>query len=336
MGKHSEENPKTKSKALKIFLRILLVILIIIVILAGIAAGLVADKLGKINVEEIDKTAIGISEETKEELSGYRNIALFGVDSRADDYGVGNRSDCIMIASMNQKTNDIKIISVYRDTYMQVEEKGKDKLDKVTHAYAFGKAPLALSAINKNLDLDITEYVTIDFDSVINIVDAMGGVEITVTSAEAGQIPGISGAGTYNLTGTQALAYGRIRKIDTDYARTERMRNVVIKVFEKAKKLSLTQLNSLIDQLLPEVTTNISQTEILSYASKIGGYNVTDSFGWPYEVRGYNGVVWYAAPVNLEANVKKLHEQLFENEEYEVSETVKEISQSIINKTGYR
>ena len=95
MGKHSEEKPKTKSKALKIFLRILLAILIIIVILAGVAAGLVANKLGKINIEEIDKTAIGISEETKEELSGYRNIALFGVDSRADDYGVGNRRSMV-------------------------------------------------------------------------------------------------------------------------------------------------------------------------------------------------------------------------------------------------
>ena len=113
MGKHSEEKPKTKSKALKIFLRIILVILIIIVILAGIAAGLVADKLGKINVEEIDKTAIGISEETKEELSGYRNIALLGIDSRADDYGLGNRSDCIIIASMDQKSFKIFLILDY-------------------------------------------------------------------------------------------------------------------------------------------------------------------------------------------------------------------------------
>ena len=169
---------------LKIFLRVLLVILIIIVILAGIAAGLVAEKLGKINVEEIDKTAIGISEETKEELSGYRNIALFGVDSRADDYGVGNRSDCIMIASMNQKTNDIKIISVYRDTYMQVEEKGKDKLDKVTHAYAYGGPQGALKALNTNLDLNISEYVTANFDAVIAAVDAVGGVTIDVDISE--------------------------------------------------------------------------------------------------------------------------------------------------------
>ena len=318
---------------MKKFLKFLgIFLLIIIIACVATAVVFVKTKLNKINYENVTANDIEINDGVEEVLKGYTNIALLGLDAQ-DATFTNSRSDCIMIISINNDTKEVKIASVYRDTYLNIDGHG---LDKVTHAYAFGKAPLALSAINKNLDLDITEYITIDFDSVINIVDAMGGVEITVTSAEAGQIPGISGAGTYNLTGTQALAYGRIRKIDTDYARTERMRNVVIKVFEKAKKLSLTQLNSLIDQLLPEVTTNISQTEILSYASKIGGYNVTDSFGWPYEVRGYNGVVWYAAPVNLEANVKKLHEQLFENEEYEVSETVKEISQSIINKTGYR
>ena len=318
---------------MKKFLKFLgIFLLIIIIACVATAVVFVKTKLNKINYENVTANDIEINDGVEEVLKGYTNIALLGLDAQ-DATFTNSRSDCIMIISINNDTKEVKIASVYRDTYLNIDGHG---LDKVTHAYAFGKAPLALSAINKNLDLDITEYITIDFDSVINIVDAMGGVEITVTSAEAGQIPGISGAGTYNLTGTQALAYGRIRKIDTDYARTERMRNVVIKVFEKAKKLSLTQLNSLIDQLLPEVTTNISQTEILSYASKIGGYNVTDSFGWPYEVRGYNGVAWYAAPVNLEANVKKLHEQLFENEEYEVSETVKEISQSIINKTGYR
>lgn len=318
---------------MKKFLKFLgIFLLIIIIACVATAVVFVKTKLNKINYENVTANEIEINDGVEEVLKGYTNIALLGLDAQ-DATFTNSRSDCIMIISINNDTKEVKIASVYRDTYLNIDGHG---LDKVTHAYAFGKAPLALSAINKNLDLDITEYVTIDFDSVINIVDAMGGVEITVTSAEAGQIPGISGAGTYNLTGRQALAYGRIRKIDTDYARTERMRNVVIKVFEKAKKLSLTQLNSLIDQLLPEVTTNISQTEILSYASKIGGYNVTDSFGWPYEVRGYNGVAWYAAPVNLEANVKKLHEQLFENEEYEVSETVKEISQSIINKTGYR
>lgn len=315
------------------FLKIVIIILIII-ILIGIASAAIflKSKLNKINYENVTANEIEINDGVEEVLTGYTNIALLGLDTQ-DDTFTNSRSDCIMIISINNDTKKVKIASVYRDTYLNIEGHG---LDKVTHAYAFGKAPLALSTINTNLDLDITKYVTIDFNSVIKIVDAIGGVEITVTSAEASQIPGVNGAGTYNLTGTQSLAYGRIRKIDSDYVRTERMRTVLIKVFEKAQSLSLTQLNSLIDKLLPEVTTNITQTEILSYTSKINQYNVSDNFGWPYNVKGYTGAAWYAAPVTLEANVKQLHEQLFENEEYEVSETVRGISQNIINKTGYR
>ncbi len=318
---------------MKKFLKILLIVLLVIII--GIIAAVVIflkTKLNKINYENVTANDIEINEGVEEVLTGYTNIALLGLDAQ-DATFTNSRSDCIMIISINNDTKEVKIVSVYRDTYLNIEGYG---LDKITHAYAYGKAPLALSAINTNLDLDITKYVTIDFDSVINIVDAIGGVEITLTSAEASQVTGINGAGTYNLTGTQALEYGRIRKIDSDYARTERMRTVVIKVFEKVKGLSYLELNTLIDKLLPEVTTNITQKEILSYASKIAQYSVTDNFGWPYEVRGYTGTAWYAAPVTLEQNVKQLHEQLFTNEVYEVSETVKSISQRIIDRTGYR
>ena len=318
---------------MKKFLKILFIFLLIVIIACvATVAIFLRSKLNKINYEEVTANEIEINEGVEEVLTGYTNIALLGLDVQ-DATFKNSRSDCIMIISINNDTKEVKIVSVYRDTYLQIEGYG---LDKVNHSYAYGKAPLALSTINTNLDLDITKYVTIDFDSVINIVDAIGGVEITLTQAEANIIPGINGAGTYNLTGKQALAYGRIRKIDTDYARTERMRNVVIKVFEKVKALSLTQINSLIDELLPEVTTNVTQAEILSYATKMANYKVTDSFGWPYEVRGYTGAAWYAAPVTLEQNVKQLHEDLFENEEYQVSEKVKEISQNIINKTGYR
>lgn len=316
----------------KILKFLLIFLLIAIVACVATAVIFVKSKLNKINYENVTANDIEINEGVEEVLTGYTNIALLGLDTR-DNTFENSRSDCIMIISINNDTKEVKIASVYRDTYLNIEGHG---LDKVTHAYAYEKAPLALSTINTNLDLDITKYVTINFESVISVVDAIGGVEVTLTRAEASQVPGTKGAGTYNLTGTQALAYGRIRKIDSDYARTERMRTVLIKVFEKAKTLSLAQLNSLIDKLLPEVKTNISQTEILSYASKMSGYNVTDSFGWPYEVRGYSGTIWYAAPVTLEENVKQLHEQLFSNEEYEVSETVKKTSQNIINKTGYR
>jgi len=352
MGKHSEEKPKTKSKALKIFLRILLAILIIIVILAGVAAGLVANKLGKINIEEIDKTAIGISEETKEELSGYRNIALLGIDSRADDYGLGNRSDCIIIASMDQKTKNIKLLSVYRDTYMQVEEHGKQVLDKVTHAYSYGGAQNTLKSLNTNLDLNISEYVTVNFDAVIAAVDAMDGVTIDIDSSELKYIndyidatsktsgiksSNIAKTGKQKLDGVQAVAYSRIRyTAGGDYKRTERMRTVIEAMLSKAKTLSVGQLNKLVDTILPRVSTNISATEILGLIPSIASFNITDSLGWPYETKGITLDRWYGVPVTLESNVEQLHKEVFGQADYTVNDTIKSISNQIIKKTNYK
>lgn len=352
MGKHSEEEPKKKSKALKVFLIILLIILIIVVILAGIAAGFVASKLGKINVEEIDKTAIGISEETKEELSGYRNIALLGIDSRADDYGLGNRSDCIIIASMDQKTKNIKLLSVYRDTYMQVEEHGKQVLDKVTHAYSYGGAQNTLKSLNTNLDLNISEYLTVNFDAVIAAVDAMDGVTIDIDSSELKYIndyidatskssgiksSSITKAGKQKLDGVQAVAYSRIRyTAGGDYKRTERMRTVIEAMLSKAKTLSVGQLNKLVDTILPRVSTNISATEILGLVPSIASFNITDSLGWPYETKGITLDRWYGVPVTLESNVEQLHKEVFGQADYTVNDTIKNISDQIIKKTNYK
>lgn len=350
MGKHSEE--KKKSSALKIIGRIFLTILILIVILAGVGVGYVYTKLGKMTVEEIDETAIGITEETQERLSGYRNIALLGIDSRADDYGLGNRSDCIIIASLNQKTKDIQLISVYRDTYMQLENKGKTMLDKVTHAYSYGGAQNTLKALNTNLDLNITEYVTVNFDAVIAAVDAMNGVTIDIDSSElkyindyidaTSQSSGIKSShvtktGKQTLDGVQAVAYSRIRyTAGGDYKRTERMRTVIEAMLTKAKTLSIGQLNKLVDTILPRVSTNIKSTEILALAPSIASFNITESMGWPYETQGITLDRWYGVPVTLESNVEKLHKEAFGQSDYVVSDTIKDISNQIVKKTGYK
>lgn len=318
---------------MKKFLKIFGISITSIILLAIILAVVyVKVMLNKINYEKLSREQITMNEGVAETLTGYRNIVILGLDAR-DNTFENSRSDCIIIVSINKDTKDIKLVSIYRDSYLQIEDYG---LDKINHAYAYGRAQLAINSINKNLDLNITEYVTINFDSVINIVDAIGGVEIYVTDAEATQIPEIYSGGTYNLNGKQALAYGRIRKIDSDYARTERMRHVIEKVFEKAQKMDVLTLNNLVNELLPSVYTNITQTEILKMVPKINDYKIVTSIGWPYEVRGITLNAWYGVPVTLETNVKQLHTELFEDEEYEVSETVKEISQKIINKTGYR
>lgn len=352
MGKHTEG--KKKNKVLKIFLRILLILVVLIVIFAGIAVGYITNKLGKLNVEEIDETAIGIDEVTKDRLSGFRNIALLAIDSRADDYGVGNRSDGIIIASLNEKTKQIKLISVYRDTYMQMEKKGKTIFDKITHAYAYGGAQNTLKALNINLDLNISEYVTVNFDAVISAVDAMGGITINVDSSEIEYINKyindyiaessnrldveptlITKTGSQTLSGVQAVAYSRVRyTAGGDYKRSERMRTVIEAMLTKAKTLSIGQLNNLVDTILPRISTNISGTEILSLLPSIASYDIVDSEGWPYKTEGVTIDKWYGVPVTLESNVLQLHQEVFGQTDYVVDDTVKEISQQIINKTG--
>ena len=338
-------------KGLKIFLRILLVILIII--LAVIAGGYsyFETKISKLQTENINKNDVGISDLTLQDLKGYRNIALLGIDSRADDYDIGNRSDCIIIASMNEKTGETNLVSVYRDTYIYVTENGNKKLDKITHAYSYGGPQNTLKSLNEAIDLNITEYVNVNFDAVITAVDALGGVNINIDSSELQYINGyidatsqssgiksshITTAGTHKLDGVQAVAYSRIRyTAGGDYKRTERMRTVLEAMLTKMKTLSISQLNSFADTILPRIKTNISSGEIFSLIPKLASIKVKQSIGWPYNVKGITLDRWYGVPVTLESNVVKLHQEIFEQSDYTAPDTVKEMSNAIIKKTGY-
>lgn len=336
----------TKKKVIKVLLGILITLLIIIIAAGGTAFWYVQDKIGKMQQVKIDESQISVSE--NENLTGYRNIAIFGVDSRADDYGKGNRSDCIIIASINNKTHDVKLISVYRDTYVQIEGHG---LDKITHAYSYGEAPLAIKTLNTNLDLNIKEFVTVNFDSVSDAVDALGGIKMNITSAEVKYINGyidetskvtgktskhITSAGTYTLDGVQAVAYSRIRyTAGGDYKRTERMRDVITAMIAKLKTKSVSEINRIADLILPKVYTNLSTADLISMVPSLSSFNVGESIGWPYETKGITLDRWYGVPVTLESNVKQLHKEAFEDENYEVPSNVKTISNKIVNKTGY-
>ena len=347
----AEYKIKKKNKGLKIFFRVLIVIIVIILGIAIAGYSFVHNKLSKMKTEYIDKTAIGISEEAKDSLKGYRNIALLGIDSRADDYGTGNRSDCIIIASINEKTKEVKLLSVYRDTYVYVTENGNKKLDKITHAYSYGGAQNTLKSLNEALDLNITEYVTVNFDAVIAAVNALNGVEIDITSEElkyindyidaTSQSSGIksshlSKAGRQTVDGVQAVAYSRIRyTAGGDYKRTERMRTVVTAMAKKAKTLSIGQLNKLADEILPRVSKNIENNDIIALIPSALSFDIIESLGWPYNVKGITTTAWYGVPVTLESNVIRLHKELFGQEDYKVSETVKEMNDAIIKKTGY-
>lgn len=350
MGSHEYNNEK-KSKIKKIILISLLAILIIAFMLIAVGYWYIMDKLNKTEYVEIPVEEIEINEGVEEKLEKYRSIALLGIDARRQDtYAAGSRSDCIIIATINEDTNEVKLTSIYRDTYLKITG---HSLDKVTHAYAYGGPALALSTLNTNLDLNITEFVAVNFEAVADIVNSLGGINVNITSSELNYIndyidgtesyTGISSnhitkAGMQRIDGVQAVAYCRIRYTSGgDYKRTERMRTIIDACLAKAKTLSIVKLNSAADTILGKIETNISSGEILSLLPKLATYQITDSIGWPYEVKGakINGI-YYSAPVNLEECVKQLHQELFGEEDYEVSETVKEISDSIIKKTGYR
>lgn len=325
---------KKKGKGLKTFGKVVLILVILLGIIVGGAFWYVHDKLSKIQQINLDEEDLGVSSEAEKSLSNFRNIAIFGIDSRADTYSKGNRSDCIIIASMNNTTKEVKLVSVYRDTYVNIEGHG---LDKITHAYSYGEAPLAISTLNTNLDLNIKEFITVNFNAVKDIVDKIGGISMQITSEEVSHIGGITKAGRYNLKGEQALAYARIRYASGgDYKRTERMRDVLTAVLNKIKSLNIGQLNSFIDFVLPKVYTNISSGEIFAMIPSLTSVKITNSIGWPYETKGITLDRWYGVPVTLENNVTKLHQEVFDETNYIPSDTVKEISNNIVKKTGYK
>ena len=346
-GKKYKKNTKKKNKKKKIILKIFVILLVILVILAGIAAGYVVSKFSLINHENIDKSEIEVNEGVGEQ-HGYKNILLLGVDSRSNSY-TNTLSDSIMVVSINHDTKNVKIASVYRDSYL----KFGNKFDKVTHAFMNGGAKASLSAINTNLDLNLTEYVAINFNVVVDVVDAVGGIDMEITSEEAKYInpyitelnnvtghksAKITKAGEYHLDGVQAVAYARIRyTAGGDYKRTERQRDVLNLVFQKVKTMNIAELNKLADVVLKEISTNMSTKEILGLVAQVSSFDIEETTGWPFDIKGYQPAdVWYGAPVNLEKQVSELHEFLFDEEEYEPSTTVKNISNELIRKTGYK
>ena len=310
-------------------------------------------KFGKLNTKSLDTSNIIInpgvtSQDNASKLSGYRNIALFGVDSRTGDLESGTNSDTIMIASINNDTKEIKLVSVYRDTYLDTT---LGYYTKATEVYGAGGAQASVNMLNKNLDLDIVDYVTVDFNAVAAAVDAVGGIDLTIEEDEVGflndylvetsQVLGIDsyenipGPGTYHVDGLHALAYCRIRYTDgNDFKRTERQRTVLMKVMEAAKSADVFKLNALIDKLFPMVYTSLSPTEILGLAKDALSYSIGETKGFPFNLANYNADKSYVAPVNLAQNVSELHSFLFNDTTYVPSDTVQEISNNIIYETG--
>ena len=223
----------------------------------------------------------------------------------------------------------------------------------MTHAFAYGGPERTINTLNRNLDLNITEFAALNFKTVAKVVDSVGGIDIDIKDDEISQMNTylpetarylksdfeyITEAGKQHLDGVQAVTYSRIRHTEGgDYRRTERMRTVLTAVFKEVKKMSFGELNKMMDDVLPEVSSNIDSMDIIPLMLKMYKMDIKDSIGWPYDKEGYisSSQVWYAAPVTLESNVTKLHEDAFGQSGYVPSDRVREISGSISYTTGY-
>ena len=264
----------------------------LVLCLAASGVIFVAAKLGKLDTEEIDAADIQVNKEAEETGEGYTNVALFGIDSRSGELEKGTRTDCIIVASLNNKTKEVRMSSVYRDTLLDIKD---GHLQKCNAAYSFGGPTQAINMLNKNLDLDIEKFATVDFAAISETIDLLGGLDINVKKEEIQYLNKFVGEtarvakkkakkvtkpGKQHLNGVQATTYARIRSTaGGDFTRTERQRLVIQKIVEKAQKSDFATINKIIDKLLPTIKTNFSAAEILSYAKDFTKYKIGASSG---------------------------------------------------------
>lgn len=356
-GRHRAIKKSGKKPRLSRWQKVFVGVVIFLLCLLSAAVVYVYAKWSKVDKTDIKPEDIVINEEVQmnKELDlgeGYTNVALFGVDSRDGSLGEGNRTDCIIIASLNNETKEIKMVSVYRDTLLDLSE---GTYQKCNAAYSYGGPVLAINMLNMNLDLDIEDYVTVDFGAIADAIDLLGGVEIDVkeeeiktlnkyineTARSAGKKANkVTEPGLQLLDGSQATTYARIRSTaGGDFTRTERQRLVIEKMFEKAKKADLATINQIIDEVFPQVSTSFTLQEVLMYASAYSEYTLGDNMGFPSSnytdtVSGLGSIV---VPDDLISNVSELHEFLFGKTDYTPSSTVQNVNsniQSTVNSAG--
>ena len=285
------------------------------------------------------------------EKDTFRTIALFGLDSTIGALTSGTRSDTIMIASINNTTKEVHLMSVYRDTYLNL---GNDTYNKCNTAYAKGGAKQAINMLNMNLDLDITDFVAVGFKGVMDTVDAIGGIYIDIDEGELKHINNyqisiaenlkisyepLTETGYQKVNGLQATAYCRIRLVgNNDFKRTERQREVLQAILDEARNIDVKTLTKLAEDVLGDFYTSVDLEEIFTLLSDLGSYTLIDEGGFPtveYRTGATLGrnVGDSVICTDLEAAVAEFHERIYGEESYVVTDTVKEISATIAANT---
>lgn len=334
-----------------------------IVILVVLMGGLfVYAKLGKLNHETINEEELDVNESVTENqvMKGYTTIALVGIDSRDDKLKSDWNSDTMIIASINNDTKKVKLVSVYRDTYLCLgeDEDENNSYGLANSAYCTGGAKKMINMLNKNLDMNISDFVTVNFQAVAETVELLGGIDVEMKKeevvhlnnycVETSEVTGMDYTpleeieGVHHLNGVQAVAYARIRKTSgNDFRRAARQREVIYRIVEKAKNSSIATLNTVLDKIFPMIYTSLTEKEILSMGMNMLSYDIEDQTGFPFDhlygdtVKEAMDGVDCVLPITLESNVIKLHEFLYPEDSYVPSNEVKTYSQEIIDKSGF-
>ena len=355
---------RPKSKIKKILFAVEIIVLLLFI--GGLYVyGQLNSKLDKINQPVLDDSKIKVNQEVQDSidsqestLTGYTTYALFGIDHRDKNTALGGEnSDTIIIASVNNDTKDVKLVSVYRDTLLNL---GNDTYSKANAAYAYGEAEQAITMLNTNLDLNISEYATVNFNALTTIIDDLGGLDMDMsyaeivhmnnycveTSEETGKdytpielpdrpddIEAVQYH--YHLNGVQATSYCRIRyTASLDMGRTERQRRVIQMIVSKAKSAGLGKIFKIMDDVFPMVTTSMTKDEILQLLPTLIGYSVDDTTGFPSSFKFSNVKGSIIVPTTLESNVIELHKFLYGDEAYTPSATVLANSEKILEIVG--
>lgn len=334
-------------------------IIVMVVLMGGL---FVYAKLGKLNHETINEEELDVNESVTENqvMKGYTTIALVGIDSRDDKLKSDWNSDTMIIASINNDTKKVKLVSVYRDTYLCLgeDEDENNSYGLANSAYCTGGAKKMINMLNKNLDMNISDFVTVNFQAVAETVELLGGIDVEMKKeevvhlnnycVETSEVTGMDYTpleeieGVHHLNGVQAVAYARIRKTSgNDFRRAARQREVIYRIVEKAKNSSIATLNTVLDKIFPMIYTSLTEKEILSMGMNMLSYDIEDQTGFPFDhlygdtVKEAMDGVDCVLPITLESNVIKLHEFLYPEDSYVPSNEVKTYSQEIIDKSGF-
>ena len=351
---YDEKNKKKKSLWKKVLLISVIEILTLIMIFC---TGYVVRYMNikpdvQFNTKNVKNDNIDVKKQ--EQMQGYWTIAVFGVDSRDGGVGRGANADVQIIVCIDRGTGEVKLASVFRDTYLNLA--AGSRFAKINEAYADGGPEQAVAALNKNLDLDIEHYATFNWRAVADVITMLGGVDIDITQKEFRYMNAyihetsieskvneknpaaeyIKGPGMQHLDGVQAVAYARLRYMDDDFTRTKRQREVISQVLANAKKADLATLTNVIDTVLPQIAFNVDVGDILELAKGVNRYNIVGSEGFPYDLTtqmmGKKGDC--VIPQSLASNVTKLHAYLFNDTNYKPSAAVWTYSDKIAEDSG--